>query len=347
MSHKRKKNQQEQLWTETMSAIQDLEEVLKKSAPDFGKEKEEDKEESEEKKDKKGSEESEKPEDKEEMEKGMEDDAIEGDIPETVKSEESVAPEADLSSLLEGKSAEELLSLISSAIAKVEELGLPERSEEDAQQAEHEISEIQEDAVAAQPEEEQALDKSPAEASGSIESLDPVFGEKEIPWLENLHSKLGEHLASRKEMEKAAHVEQPKAVMPEATAMMKAMESMKKSFEDTLSALTAQNKALASEMKDMKKSYVSLKDSVDGIPATTYASPNTGNNAKELAKSFQNVEPAREMIDGLTLSKKLAHAQRTDSRITTQLISKAGFAKSYDQVSFVLKTLDDLGIKVD
>jgi hypothetical protein len=360
----KKKNQQEQLWTETMSAIQDLEEVLKKSAPIFGKEEEEGKKEvnskespkEEGKKDSK--EESESAEGKEdgkdeEMKKGMEDDEIEGDTPESSE-EMSKDTVSDLSSLLEGKSAEELLSLISEAIAKVESLGLPERSEEDAAQAGHEIKEIKEDlpvqdgipaeAPVAQP------DKSPVVAPEAelAESLDPVFGEKDTPWLESLHSKLGAHLASRKEMEKTSQVEQPKPVMPEATAMMKSMmESMKKSFEDSIKSLVEQNKELTGDIKEMKKSFTSLKNDVDGVPATTYASSNAGINAKELAKSFQYVEPARNTMDGLTLSKKLAHAQRKDERITTQMISKAGLAKSFDQVDAVLKKLDELGIVID
>lgn len=256
---------------------------------------------------------------------------------------------------LKSLSPEQILDLASRAMEELELRGvLPERNQEDAESAEHELNEIKEDLgspVAQEdmnPEMEKvanmappavpavdpaASEMLPEPADAMPTSLDDVLGKKDLSQLENLCAAINSHIAARKEMEKTAN-----GVVPEAVpnvipnSMMKSMVSeivkeVKASLLESLRKETSDLKKSVSAVESLVKSHRATMSTPSNVvvPATTEASKDNV-LVKSNTESIVQEAPAMSDEDSLLVQKELVVGKIMD----LQKSHKGGYIPFYD-----------------
>ena len=303
---KKNKKDNKILDQESIKVALEVAEILAKSSKMA---KAEDKEEDDESKEAPKSEGMEKPEGLEKNDEGIK--------------EELEEPQENSSIDLKSMSPEQILAIASQALDELESRGvLPERNQEDAEAAEHELNEIKEDMgqveapVPAEPEMEKVANMAPPVpaidplASANLPqpadatpvapmamSLEDVLGKKDLSQLESLCAALNNHIAARKEMEKTSNAVPPAMNDAVPRAMMKSMVSdivkeVKASLLETLKKETTDLKKSVQSVEALVKSHrSSMSKGSDKTVASTSEAPTTN----ELTKS--NTEPIGQQIE--------------------------------------------------
>jgi hypothetical protein len=299
-------------------------------------------------------------------------DGIEGEVPESV--EES--PESS-SIDLKGMSPEQILALAAQALDELEARGvLPERSQEDADAAEHELNEIKEDmapaaapemapSAEAEPEMEKVANMAPpvpaidpaasanlpqpadaAPVAPMAMSLEDVLGKKDLSQLESLCAALNNHIAARKEMEKTSHAAPAAMNQAVPNAMAKSMVSdivkeVKASLLESLKKETAELKKSVKGVEDLVKSHrAAMATPSNTVVVATSAAPESNELTKSNTESIgQELETADDSVR-LETEKALALAKIN----TLQKSHKGAKVPFYDYLIKVKKAPDTLEI---